>query len=49
MSDQETADELFVSARSVESNLGRIYEKLDISSRRQLVARAEQWGLRGAP
>ncbi len=48
MTNQETADELFVSARSVEFNLGRIYEKLAISSRRQLVARADQWGLRGA-
>ncbi|MCB1248023.1 MAG: helix-turn-helix transcriptional regulator [Acidimicrobiales bacterium] len=43
---REVAEALFVSARTVESHLGRIYRKLGIRSRSQLIARADDWGLR---
>jgi DNA-binding CsgD family transcriptional regulator len=45
-SNQEVADTLFVSVRTVESHLGRIYRKLGVRSRGQLTARADDWGLR---
>ncbi len=44
-SNREVADLLFVSARTVESHLGRIYRKLGIKSRSKLIARAHEWGL----
>ncbi len=43
---REVAEALFVSARTIESHLGRIYRKLGIRSRSQLIARADEWGLR---
>ena len=39
---REVADALFVSVKTVEANLSRIFQKLDISSRRQLRGRATQ-------
>ena len=45
-SNREVADALFVSARTIESHLGRIYRKLGLASRNQLIARADEWGLR---
>ena len=33
---REIADALFMSVKTVEANLSRVYRKLDISSRRQL-------------
>lgn len=47
-SNQEVADVLVVSVRTVESHLGRIYRKLAIRSRSQLIARADEWGLRSS-
>ena len=38
---REVAQELFVSVRTVESNLTRIYAKLDVRSRAELAARRE--------
>jgi DNA-binding CsgD family transcriptional regulator len=38
-SNQETADELFISAKTVEANLTRIYRKLAVRSRTELAAR----------
>ena len=45
-SNREVAEALYVSVRTVESHLGRIYRKLAIASRSQLIARADEWGLR---
>lgn len=45
-SNREVAETLFISVRTVESHLGRIYRKLDVGSRSQLIARADEWGLR---
>jgi DNA-binding CsgD family transcriptional regulator len=45
-SNREVADALFISVRTVESHLGRIYRKLDVRSRSQLIAGADGWGLR---
>jgi len=44
-SNREVADLLFLSTRTVESHLGRIYRKLGINSRTKLIARAHEWGL----
>ena len=38
MSNKEIAQALFVTVKTVEQHLGRVYRKLDISSRRQLGA-----------
>jgi DNA-binding CsgD family transcriptional regulator len=38
-SNQGTADELFISARTVEANLTRIYRKLSVRSRTEVAAR----------
>ena len=43
---KEIAELLFVSPRTVESHLGRIFRKLGVRSRSQLIARADEWGLR---
>jgi DNA-binding CsgD family transcriptional regulator len=40
---REVADALFVSAKTVEANLSRVYRKLGISSRRQLADRLDPW------
>jgi len=39
LSYQETADALFISPKAVQSNLSKIYRKLDIRSRAELPAR----------
>jgi DNA-binding CsgD family transcriptional regulator len=39
---REIAEALFMSVKTVEANLSRVYRKLDISSRRQLGARLER-------
>jgi DNA-binding CsgD family transcriptional regulator len=36
MSNKEIAQALFVTVKTVEQHLGRVYRKLDLSSRRQL-------------
>jgi DNA-binding CsgD family transcriptional regulator len=38
LSNKEIAQALFVTVKTVEQHLGRVYRKLDISSRRQLGA-----------
>jgi DNA-binding CsgD family transcriptional regulator len=38
LTNTEIAERLFVSRRTVESHLGRVYDKLDLSTRAQLVA-----------
>ncbi len=43
---KEIAELLFVSPRTVESHLGRVFRKLGVRSRSQLIARADEWGLR---
>ena len=43
---KEIAELLFISPRTVESHLGRIFRKLGVRSRSQLIARADEWGLR---
>lgn len=46
MTNREIAGELFVSTRTVDSHLGRINTKLGITTRSELTARADRWGLR---
>jgi DNA-binding NarL/FixJ family response regulator len=40
MTNREVAAALFISAKTVEANLGRVYQKLGIHSRAELGARA---------
>ena len=42
MSNQEIAGELFVSVNTVKTHVKSIYRKLEVSSRREAVARARQ-------
>ena len=41
MSNKEIAQALFVTVKTVEQHLGRVYRKLDLSSRRQLAGALE--------
>jgi DNA-binding CsgD family transcriptional regulator len=45
---QQVADELFVSPKTVEWNLSKIYRKLQVRSRAELAAKRAQ-SLRGIP
>jgi LuxR family maltose regulon positive regulatory protein len=45
LSSSEIADELFVTVNTVKSHLKSIYRKLEVSSRREAVARARDLGL----
>lgn len=42
MSAQEIGERLFISRRTVESHLAKIYQKVGVTSRRELIASAEQ-------
>jgi len=42
-SNREVAAELFVTARTVEANLTRIYAKVGVRSRGELAARRGEW------
>ncbi|MFC1988534.1 response regulator [Chloroflexota bacterium] len=44
LSNQEIADELFLSVRTIQSHLGHIFTKLDVSSRTEAVVRALKEG-----
>jgi len=44
-SNQEVADELYISKRTVDFHLARIYEKLQVSNRVQAFRRATSLGL----
>jgi DNA-binding CsgD family transcriptional regulator len=43
LTNSEIAERLFVSRRTVESHLGRVYPKLGLQSRPQLVAAVARW------
>jgi DNA-binding CsgD family transcriptional regulator len=42
LTNREIAAQLFVSPKTVQANLGRVYEKLGVQSRAELGARAAQ-------
>ncbi len=44
MENKEIAQALFVTAKTVETHLGHVYQKLDISSRKELPAALELGG-----
>jgi DNA-binding NarL/FixJ family response regulator len=47
MSNKDIAPTLFISPKTVETNLARTYRKLEIHSRTQLANRLRQRGLEG--
>jgi LuxR family maltose regulon positive regulatory protein len=49
MSNNEIADELFVSVNTVKVHLKSLYRKLDVGSRREAVARARELDLLTRP
>ncbi len=49
LSNKQMADRLFISRRTVESHLGRVYQKLGISTRAALVAAAAARGRLSTP
>ncbi|WP_082487192.1 LuxR C-terminal-related transcriptional regulator [Leifsonia sp. Root112D2] len=49
MSVQAVAEDLFVSRNTVKTQMRSLYQKLDVSSRDEAVARAHEYGLFGAP
>jgi len=44
MSNQEMAEQLFVSQNTIKKHLSNIYTKLEVTRRTQAVARAREWG-----
>lgn len=44
LTNTEIAERLYVSRRTIESHLGRVYAKLDLTTRAQLVAAAARRG-----
>ena len=49
LSNQETAERLFVSVNTIKTHLKNIYSKLDVTSRAQAIARARELGLAPDP
>jgi len=49
LSNTEIADRLFISPRTAENHVSAVFDKLDVSSREEAVARARADGIVGVP